>query len=140
MRNRSFATLGLLALLAAVSAFGQQRLTADIPFEFHLANTVMPAGHYDVTLSAPDMQGVLSVDCVTCSARAFALTHKVGGGYSASTEGRLVFDKYGDTYFLSQVWSPGYAQGGALPTSKTEREIARTAPPAETSQILLARR
>jgi hypothetical protein len=35
MRNRSFATLGVLALLAAASAFGQSRLRYDIPFEFH---------------------------------------------------------------------------------------------------------
>ena len=37
---------GLLALLAAGSAFGQQRLTADIPFEFRLADKVMPAAHF----------------------------------------------------------------------------------------------
>ena len=34
MRNKSFAALGTLALLAAASAFGQQRLTVDIPFGF----------------------------------------------------------------------------------------------------------
>ena len=144
MRNKSFATLGTLALLAAASAFGQQRLAFDIPFEFHLENTVMPAGHYAVILAA---QNVLSVGCYDCRVSAFALTGNVGGGTNENTECRLVFNKYGDTYFLSEVWSGGRAQGSALNKSKTEREIARMTPgiarvtlPARTSQVLLAQR
>ena len=147
MRNRSFATLGTLALLAAASAFGQERLTADIPFEFHIANTVMPAGHYDVDLSAINTRGSLTVGCRGCGVRPFASAYSVGGGPNENTECRLVFNKYGDTYFLSEVWSGGRAQGSALNKSKTEREIARMTPgiarvtlPARTSQVLLAQR
>ena len=51
MKNRSFATLGILALLAAASAFGQQKLRYDIPFEFHFPDAVMPAGQYDVDVA-----------------------------------------------------------------------------------------
>ena len=147
MRNKSFATLGTLALLAAASAFGQQSVPFDIPFEFHLANTVMPAGHYDVDLSAINTRGLLSVGCHGCRVRPMALTYGVGGGNDTPTNGRLVFNKYGDTYFLSEVWSSGYAQGSALYKSKTERELARTTaktarvtPAAQTSVVLLARR
>ena len=68
------------------------------------------------------------------------LTHPIGGGNNAPNEGRLVFNKYGETYFLSQVWTPGYSQGGALTKSKTEREIARTTSPAQTSHVIIARR
>jgi hypothetical protein len=132
---------GLLALLAAGSAFGQQRLTADIPFEFRLADKVMPAGHYDVTLSGHNIQGLLSLSCLKCSAHAFAQTHYVGGGNTEAAEGTLVFSKYGDSYFLSQVWPFEHGrQGSALSKSRTEREIARIGPPAQTSQIVLARR
>lgn len=139
MRKRSFATLGLLALLAAVSAFGQ-RLTADIPFEFRLADKVMPAGHYGVTLGGHGVQGLVSVDCSTGSARGFALTSNIGGGDYARNEGRLVFKKYGDTYFLSEIWSPDRTQGSALLKTKTEREMARNTQPSETAQVLLALR
>jgi hypothetical protein len=137
---RSFATFGALALLAAASAFGQnsgQRLTADIPFEFHVATGVMPAGHYEVTLS----RSTVSLDCFDCQARAIAGMISIGGGINdARPDGRLVFTKYGSTYFLSEVWSPETAVGSALPKSKTEREVARTASLAPTSQVLLARR
>jgi len=125
IRNKSFATLGTLALLAAASAFGQQRHEFDIPFEFHFANTVMPAGHYEVITSGSHS---LLVHCYTCRISRLSPTIAIGGGPKTNTESRLVFDKYGDTYLLAQMWSPGSAFGIGLNKSKTEREIARTAP------------
>jgi hypothetical protein len=147
VRTRSIATLGILALLVAASAFGQQRLRADIPFEFHFGDTVMPAGQYDVHTDVSITRDVLSVDCLACQSHAFAVTIAIGGGAEPSAEGRLVFHKYGDTYFFAEVWVPGRTHGGALSESKTERELARAAPdvsrvvvPARTSRIVMARR
>jgi hypothetical protein len=147
MRNRTFATLGILALLAAASAFGQQKLRVDIPFEFHFADMVMPAGQYDVDTDAHNIRNLLSFDCNACRAHAIALPYAIGGGTDAPSEGRLVFNKYGDTYFFAELWVPGRVQGGALSKSKTERELARTTPdmaritvPARTSQVTIARR
>jgi hypothetical protein len=37
----------------------------------------------------------------------------------------FVFHKYGNHYFLRQVWSPGQSEGYELPASKVERELAR---------------
>lgn len=128
MRKRSFAMLGTLALLAASSAFGQEKLRVDIPFEFHVADTVMPAGQYDVDSSGRNIRNLLILDCYACETQAAALTFPAGGGTSIPTEGRLVFNKYGETYFLSEVWTPGNAYGRALSESKTERELARTTP------------
>jgi hypothetical protein len=140
MTKRSFATLGTLALLAAASAFGQQRIRVDIPFEFHLAGTVLPAGQYEVNVGAHNMQSLVSLDCSECRASANATTFGIGGGADALTQGRLVFNKYGETYFLSQVWSPGYSQGRALNKSKTENEIARATRPDQKKQVILAMR
>ncbi|MGO9240586.1 MAG: hypothetical protein ACLQBJ_07215 [Bryobacteraceae bacterium] len=141
MKNKAFATLGLLTLLATVSAFGQSGPTANIPFEFHVGNTVMPAGQYEVLQNAYRMPDVLVLQCgagkslVTVS----ILTHKVGN-YEARNEGKLVFNKYGETYFLSAVW-PASGAGSALPTSKSERETTlRAALPPTTQVVLLARR
>jgi hypothetical protein len=141
MRNKSFATLGVLALLAAASAFAQQRVKADIPFEFRVGTVVMPAGQYDVNLSYNNFQGMLSLECRECGARTTALTFKAVSD-QAHTEGRLVFNRYGDTYFLSAGWSPVTGDGSALPKSRTEREIARSASLAQTRHVtvLLARR
>jgi hypothetical protein len=107
----------------------------------------MPAGQYDVDLSAIYTRSLLTVRSDTCRVSAIAPTDKVDGDINTPTKARLVFNKYGDTYFLSELWSGGYAQGSALQKSKTERELARTTPgiaritpPAQTSVVILARR
>jgi len=124
MTNKSFATLGTLALFAAASAFGQTKLTADIPFEFSFASKVMPAGHYDITHTP----AVLMVRGFTPGAGALSPTTNIGDGKD-SDQGRLVFHKYGDKYFLAEAWSEhGSGWAVSVPMSKTEREIARANP------------
>ena len=75
MRNRCFATLGLLTLLATTSAFGQ--LQADIPFEFHVGATVMPAGQYYVGQPSDNHRQLLSLDCYECQAKMMVQTTPV---------------------------------------------------------------
>jgi hypothetical protein len=69
MRIRSFTTLSTLALLAAASAYGQQALRVDIPFEFTVARTVMPAGHCD-GIGAPQGSGAVKTKTGRDTARA----------------------------------------------------------------------
>jgi hypothetical protein len=124
MTNKSFATLGTLALLTAASAFGQQIVTADIPFQFSFANMDMPAGHYQVTST----HGMVRVADYAAQKNFVALSSNIGGG-AQPTEPRLVFDKYGDKYFLAEVWpSSDTAYGVAVTKSRTERETASVAP------------
>ena len=147
MKKRSFATLGVLALLAAGSAFGQTTLRFDIPFEFHFLDKVMPAGQYDVNVATNNVRHLLSLECYACRSHVYSTTFGIGGGGNPPDEGRLVFNKYGETYFLSEVWTPGELEGGGLSKSKTESEAARATPsvarvivPARKGQVTIARR
>jgi len=137
MRKTWFTTPALLALFAAVSAFGQQGMTFDVPFEFRVGTTVMPAGEYKVTQS-PNT-GLADIACEACKADVRVMTH-AGGRNSAANQSRLVFNRYGDRYFLSSVWQSGLDTGRVLPESKDEREMALRAPTPRTSQVVLARR
>ncbi len=138
MRKTSFATLGLLALLAAASAFGQQRMTFDIPFEFHAGTNVMPAGQYKVTQLSLE-SGLTGIACDACKVDVRVLT-TAGASNNERTEGKLVFNQYGNTYFLSSIRSPGSNVGRVLPTSQAESEVAQRASLTRTTEILLARR
>jgi hypothetical protein len=140
MRNKSFATLGILGLLATASAFGQSRLKADIPFEFRVGDTVMPAGQYDVNLPAIGGPDRLYLTCYKCRATTSAATQKVGALDAHTAKGRLVFNRYGDTYFLSEAWSRNSGVGTVLLKSKTEREATRRASQTPTTEVVLARR
>ncbi len=121
MKLTSFATLGTLAILAAGSAIGQTRMVADIPFEFSVADRVLPAGHYEVTRTAT----VLQVSSYESGSSAIARVIDTGVAGASNTGSHLIFNKYGDKYFLEQVWtSTGLRYGAEVFKSKTESEIA----------------
>ncbi len=52
-----------------------------------------------------------------------------------SEDARLVFQRYGESYFLSQLWKPGYDVGRQFPQSKLEREAASRASHGETIEL-----
>ena len=136
MKNKTLATLGLLALLATASAFGQPSIPFDIPFEFSTGATVMPAGHYTITQAA--QSGLKHLECYDCKVNVLLLTRRIGSS-PMGREPKLVFNKYGDTYFLSAVWSPD-GEGSALPESKIEHETALRAALTPTTQVVLVAR
>jgi hypothetical protein len=53
------------------------------------------------------------------------------------SESKLVFNRYGDRYFLSQVWSEGNSQGRQLLKTAREKEIAQTAKIETEGQVTL---
>jgi hypothetical protein len=93
----------------------------NIPFNFSVGNRVLPAGNY--TVSSLSTQGVLKLQNHDHSAIAIML---LSSPVQASSEQKtkLVFHRYGGTYFLSQVWR-GYGNDGVqLQPSKAERATA----------------
>jgi len=121
MSIKSLATASLTTLLVAVSAFAELPLKATIPFDFTAYETRMQAGEYDVIFDRPGLVRLAREDR---GATAIILTMAVQAKTTPTT-GKLVFNKYGDSYFLSEIWSPGYDRGQLLPKSQRELEIAK---------------
>lgn len=136
MKKTILATVSLLALLAATSAFAQPTLSiADIPFSFYVGANKLPAGHYEVDAIASSAgMMLLRFRCKDHHAVSFVLTMRVQRNQTP-TQGELVFHKYGTSYFLWQVWSPGRDQGHELRQSKIEGEMARKASPVQLASI-----
>jgi hypothetical protein len=44
---------------------------------------------------------------------------------------KLVFHRYGNQYFLAQIWTAGNDRGRELPKTEQEREIAMSYPAAQ---------
>lgn len=103
---RVFSTLVAVAITTFASvAHAQVEVVSSVPFAFKVGNTVHPAGHYtlrtndaDMTIQITPAHGKQTVALV--ETRLGAPEHPLG-------EGRLVFDKVGDVYYLSEVWTPG---------------------------------
>jgi hypothetical protein len=136
MKSLVFATLSSLTLLTA--AFAQSGvLVADIPFEFRVGTTLLPAGHYSVHPQASTH--ILSIQCFECNAAAMILTNGVEARKMPVTA-KLVFNRYGNKYFLATVWTPGNPTGRELPKSAAEREVARNGSVDPPVQVALYRR
>ena len=53
------------------------------------------------------------------------------------TESKLIFNRYGDRYFLSQVWTAGNSSGRQLLKSDREKEMAQVAKNETKGQVTL---
>jgi hypothetical protein len=140
MQKRTFAALGLLTLLASTCAFARQAMKVSVPFEFHVGATIMPAGEYHLNWSFGESKPVLLLQSDDSQARMWVMADNILNTHGGRTEGRVVFHKYGEQYFLSEVWSFGSDVGSGLHESKVEREAALRANLARPSLVVLAAR
>ena len=122
-RNMLLALAALL--LAAVSAYAQND-RFNVPFQFAIGKSVMPAGHYSIK-SASQLGTLIIQDRQTGRSRF------VDGGNPIRARGaqdqtKLVFHCYSGSCFLSQVWT-GNDVGRQLTVSHRERQLAKEGPP-----------
>lgn len=110
---------------AVVATHGQTqtRVSVTIPFEFVVGDKALPAGNYDLT------DGVASGAAVRIHnyderMSVIRLTNTIQPNPD-KTRARLIFHRYGQTYFLAEVWSGGDREGRALLESKQERQLSR---------------
>jgi hypothetical protein len=123
---RIVATLSLFMLCACVGAqaqSNQHQLKASIPFSFQIGRETLPAGDYTISFVNPDsnLRTVLVKSNDGHAAKMLQLTPVEAHQVQAS--GRLVFNRYGADYFLTQVWTPTDETGLAVRRSRAEREM-----------------
>ncbi|HXE89858.1 MAG TPA: hypothetical protein VNK82_02745 [Terriglobales bacterium] len=120
------AVLLLMTVAATVTANAQndRSITVNIPFDFVVENQKLPAGEYRIQPVHSD--------------RSDRLLLRSGGSRTLTTvftlpkrtldparESRLVFKRYGDRYFLSQIWVHGADVGRELLVGRAEQEAAK---------------
>ncbi len=133
--------VAVVAIAAALPVLAQTiTLKANIPFEFMVGEKVMPAGQYQITgTGSPD---VLRLEDFEAHSVVLAATQReyIRTDQPAAAT-KLVFNRYGNRYFLAEVVN-GYAETGMrLPVTHAERELAKTASlQREEIVVVLARR
>ena len=104
--------------IAAPAVHAQTIMTADIPFAFDVGGNQLPAGSYAVREVGARATLIQSKD---------GRNHVLGlynyAGPSKTDETKLVFNKIGDHYFLSQIWTSARSQGLQVPPSSLEKEM-----------------
>ena len=123
MKNQLFALIGLGLLLATASAYAQTGVVkANVPFNFIVNNTDLPAGAYTLqslgntgtamVIESPDRKVVNGFLPNACESN------------NVLEVSKLVFHRYGSQYFLTQIWTAGNSRGREFPRSGREREVA----------------
>ena len=119
--------VSMFILGAAVASANAQLsipIRAKIPFDFTVGDKKLPAGEYTFSrLSGFSDSKTLSVSSEG-STRVFQSTFEAQV-LIPKKDSTLVFHRYGDQYFLEQIWSGGEQEGTQVPESRSERTIRR---------------
>ena len=120
--------LAVATAAATTSAQSANRVVADVPFEFSVGYMKMPKGEYRIQIvsSANDAVLIQTADGQTSALRLSEATDRMKN----KTQARLVFHRYGERYFLAEVWSgtdTGRRLFKSLEESAIERELASIA-------------
>ncbi len=82
-------------------------LRANIPFQFTVEGKSLPAGQYEFIPSG-NAETIRVVDQEKGLSSAALVVTRLGAGiHTTPKDAHIVFDKVGDTYFLSELWIPG---------------------------------
>ncbi|SRR6266852_8253262 len=120
---RRLAMLCLVAALSSICLMAQGPIQVTVPFDFTIGSKSFPSGDYVVRSGMAHT--VLAIQSVDGQSAAMTLTTPLYGR-NESGGARLIFNRYGDRYFLSQVWANG-SEGRELSRSTSEKElIAKT--------------
>jgi len=127
-------TLTLLPLLATAQLSNTQKVATQVPFEFVVANRVVPAGMFIVETTTIDAR-ILSLRNRDSKVNVYVTASRDQMNTPAANSA-LVFHKYGDQCFLWAMKVKGSRMFYRLPRGKAEAELlARNAPAPE--EILL---
>jgi hypothetical protein len=126
--GKLFLALCLLTIGGGVVANAQvdsvPQIEANIPFNFVVGDTKLPAGKYQIKTVDDNSNNVLEIRSDNSRTSVMFDTEDAetrGDQIESKTE--LVFDKVGDQYFLHQIWVAGSSTGNELIKSRMEKKL-----------------
>jgi len=140
MKKQFLGTLSILSFLlmltaATASAQSARSKAINIPFNFIAGQKTLPAGEYTVEPNRKDFDKVWLIQGRDGQASVLVMTMPAPAN-NTQESAKLVFHKYGDQYFLSQIWTPGGDTGRELLMPRLERQLAKNT--IERQMIVLA--
>jgi len=128
------AIAGLLVLTAAAAPHAQGTDTVtNVPFAFNVGKTAMPRDSYTISRLPGHMDAFM-----IRGLRHTAIVTSQPADRGADATPRLVFHRYGDSYFLREVHMGG-STGFELPATRAERDAAERVADASTHEVVVVR-
>src|SRR5882724_11175525 len=119
--------LSILTVVAVATASAQlpgTRTSAQIPFDFMVGEQTLPAGMYQVRRIGDDPY-LLCIQNVDDSRNVMIFNTSLLDDRVSIRQSALVFHRYGNIYFLAEIWSPYEGIARELHPSEQERSMER---------------
>ena len=136
--TKSFQMLSLfIALVFALTIHPPQahaqiigELEVTVPFQFYAGNAKLPAGKYILHMLDNSDQRIMEISTADGSTSALFEVEDAEAN-SAPPKSELIFNKYGNRYFLARVFDEGNPDGSRVPASQYEKRVSQAATEAQ---------
>ena len=135
--NKRYLASLFVALVFAAMIYPQQTdaqltgtMEADIPFQFHAGNAKLPAGKYVIRMMDDSDLTLIEISKPDGSVAALVQVRETDAK-STPRKGELVFNKYGNQYFLEDLFDEGDSSGSHVVDSNYEKRVGRAAAEAQ---------
>ena len=127
-----FMALVLALAIYATKAHAQivGDLEVNIPFQFHAGNAKLPAGKYVIRMLDDSNLTVMEISSADGSTSALFEVQETEAN-SAPAKSELIFNKYGNRYFLAKLFDEGNPSGSVVLESRYEKRISQAAAEAQ---------
>jgi hypothetical protein len=121
--------------LSATAALAQsgQRIEVTVPFDFVASDRKMPAGEYILQRTIEGPRVVMQLRGENDSQFVYLMIHPVRS-LDIQSRSKLIFTRYGNEHFLSQIWVAGRSSGEQLRKTNRERTLIREFAKAKTNK------
>ena len=116
------AFLALLIVAPSQAQMPGTTLRAKIPFSFVVRGKTLPAGDYEIRRINDSPQGLVMRNVYNTHEKMMFETESVEAK-KVPRKTELIFNRYVDEYFLSEIFTGGEQLGRELPPSRTERHL-----------------
>jgi hypothetical protein len=105
-------------------------LEVNIPFQFHAGNAKLPPGKYVIHTLDDSNLTVMEISSADGSTSALFEVQDAEAN-SAPAKSELIFNKYGNRYFLAKLFDEGNPSGSQVAESRYEKKISQAAEEAQ---------
>lgn len=136
IKKHHFVSLFIVLVFAAMMYPGQAHaqivgsLEADIPFQFHAGDAKLPAGKYVIRMLDDSDLTIMEISKSDGSVAALFQIHSAQAN-STPRKTELIFNKYGNKYFLNELFDEGEPDGSQVVKSNYEKRASQAAAEAQ---------
>ncbi len=139
--GKLFLALCLLTIGGGVVANAQvdsvPQIEVNVPFDFVVGDTKLPAGKYQIKTVDDVANNVLEIRSEDArTSVVFDTSDAQTRGDQIENKTELVFDKVQGRYFLAQIWVAGTSTGNELIKSRMEKKLMNGGSQAEKQSVV----